>query len=52
VPLPIALGGDDYLPKLGRRLTRLLNWVLLPALPVGTILSLYGFWKVDCDNKD
>lgn len=40
-----------YLPGLGRRLTRLLNWALLPAVPIGTIISLYGFWKVDCGDK-
>jgi len=40
-----------YLPALGRRLTRLLNWALLPAVPVGTVISLYGLWKVDRGNN-
>ena len=31
-------------PQVGRRLTRLLNWALLPALPGGTIVGLYGLW--------
>lgn len=38
-------------PDSGRKLTRLLNWALLPALPGGTILGLYGLWKVDRDNS-
>jgi hypothetical protein len=33
-----------YRPKLGARLTRLLNWALLPALPLGTLIGLYGMW--------
>jgi len=33
--------------QLGRKLTRLLNLLLLPALPLGTILGIYGLWKVD-----
>jgi hypothetical protein len=31
----------------GRRATRLLNFVLLPAIPAGTVLAIYGLWKVD-----
>ena len=30
-----------------RRLTRLLNWALLPALPGGTVVGIYGLWKAD-----
>jgi hypothetical protein len=36
-----------YRPVLGRRLTRILNWTLLPALPGGTVIGIYGLWKVD-----
>ncbi len=34
----------------GRRLTRLLNWALLPALPGGTVVGIYGLWRVDRDS--
>ena len=34
-------------PDAGRRLTRILNWALVPALLCGTLLGLYGLWKVD-----
>jgi len=33
-----------YRPKLGRRLTGFLNWAILPALPGGTIVGIYGLW--------
>ncbi len=36
-----------YWPDSGRRLTRLLNWALLPALPSGTVLGLYGLWLLN-----
>lgn len=28
----------------GRRMTRWLNWALLPLLPFGTLLGIYGLW--------
>ena len=31
----------------GKRLTRLLNWALLPALPGGTLVGIYGLMKAD-----
>jgi hypothetical protein len=34
-------------PSTGRRLTRGLNIALLFAPPFGTVLGLYGLWKVD-----
>ncbi|HEY8747047.1 MAG TPA: hypothetical protein VIM11_03665 [Tepidisphaeraceae bacterium] len=34
-------------PGAGRRLTRMLNYVLLPAVPFGTLLGIYGLMKVD-----
>jgi hypothetical protein len=33
-----------YRPKYARLLTQLLSWALLPALPLGTLLGLYGMW--------
>lgn len=34
-------------PATGRRVTRALNIALLFGPPVGTMLGLYGLWKVD-----
>ncbi len=34
-------------PDCGCWLTRVLNWALLPALPAGLVLGLYGLCKVD-----
>jgi hypothetical protein len=33
-----------FRPQFGAWLTRLLNWALLPALPLGTLIGLYGLW--------
>ena len=34
-------------PDSGKKLTRILNWTLLPALPGGTIVGLYGLLAAD-----
>jgi hypothetical protein len=34
-------------PAAGRRASRVLNYLLLPALPFGTALGIYGLVKVD-----
>ncbi len=33
-----------YRPELGRQLSRVLNWLLLPVIPGGTVIGLYGMW--------
>jgi hypothetical protein len=43
----IVLCARRFKPGSGQRLTRLLNWALLPALPGGTIVGIYGMLKVD-----
>jgi len=40
----IARRGDS---QIGHRLTRLLNWLMLAALPGGTVIGLYGLFFVD-----
>ena len=40
-----------YRPELGRRLSLILNWLLLPAIPGGTIIGLYGFWAAHKQEK-
>jgi hypothetical protein len=47
VAMAITFFARRFRPDTGRRLTWLLNWALLPAIPVGTVLGLYGLWKVD-----
>jgi hypothetical protein len=36
-------------PAAGRRVTRVLNYALLPAAPFGTLVGIYGLMKVDRD---
>ena len=36
-------------PVAGKRLSRILNYALLPAAPFGTALGIYGLLKVDRD---
>jgi hypothetical protein len=43
----ITLCARWFSPESGRALTRILNWALLPALPGGTVVGLYGLWKAD-----
>jgi hypothetical protein len=43
----VVLCARRFQPESGRRLTRVLNWALLPALPGGTVVGIYGLWKVD-----
>ena len=43
----ITLSARQLKPDAGRRLTRLLNWALLPALPGGTVVGLYGLLRAD-----
>jgi Mn2+/Fe2+ NRAMP family transporter len=47
VTIVIVLCARRFKPESGRNLTRLLNWALLPALPGGTIVGLYGLLTVD-----
>ena len=41
-----------FSPETGRLFSRALNWALLPALPGGTVVGLYGLLKADkfCDD--
>ena len=43
----IVLCARWFNPQSGPRLTRLLNWALLPALPGGTVVGIYGLLKAD-----
>jgi uncharacterized membrane protein YedE/YeeE len=47
VAILVTLCARGFKPEAGRRLTRVLNWALLPALPGGTVVGIYGLLKVD-----
>jgi uncharacterized membrane protein YedE/YeeE len=42
IAIMVTLCARHFRPETGRALTRILNWALLPALPGGTIVGLYG----------
>ena len=47
IAIGIVLCARWFNPESGQRLTRLLNWALLPAVPGGTLVGIYGLWKAD-----
>jgi uncharacterized membrane protein len=47
IAIIVTLFARRHRPAVGCRLTRILNLALLPALPVGTVIGIYGLWKVD-----
>lgn len=45
IAILVTLCARRFQPESGRALSRVLNWALLPALPGGTVVGLYGlFW--------
>jgi len=51
VAIIITLYARRFRPGTGRVLTRVLNWALLPALPGGTVVGLYGLLRADRENR-
>jgi hypothetical protein len=47
IAIVVVLCARRFKPESGKRLTRLLNWALLPALPGGTVVGIYGLLKAD-----
>jgi hypothetical protein len=47
VAIIVTLCARRFKPATGRGLTRLLNWALLPAMPGGTVIGIYGLLAVD-----
>ena len=47
VAIIVTLCARRFRPETGRILTRVLNWALLPAVPGGTMVGLYGLLKAD-----
>jgi uncharacterized membrane protein YedE/YeeE len=48
----ITLCARRFRPETGRVLTRVLNWALLPAVPGGTVVGLYGLLRADREHHD
>ena len=51
IAIVVVLCARQWQPEYGRRLTRLLNWALLPALPGGTVVGIYGLLRADRDRN-
>jgi hypothetical protein len=47
IAIVVVLCARQLKPESGKRLTRVLNWALLPALPGGTIVGIYGLLNAD-----
>ena len=47
IAILVVLCARRFKAESAQRLTRLLNWALLPALPGGTIVGIYGVIKAD-----
>ena len=47
IAIIVTLCARHFKPQAGRRLTRLLNWALLPAVPGGTVVGIYGLLRAD-----
>ena len=51
IAIVVVLCARQFKPESGKRLTRLLNWALLPALPGGTVVGIYGLLKADSISR-
>lgn len=47
IGIVITLCARHFRPESGRACTRVLNWALLPALPGGTVVGIYGLLRAD-----
>ena len=51
VAIIVTLCARRFRPATGRTLARVLNCALLPALPGGTVVGLYGLLKADRESS-
>ena len=51
IAIVVTLCARRLRPETGRMLTRVLNWALLPAVPGGTVVGLYGLLLADRENR-
>lgn len=47
IAIVVTLCARRFKPETGRVLSRILNWALLPAVPGGTLVGLYGLLRAD-----
>jgi hypothetical protein len=47
IAIIITLCARRFRPETGCVLTRVLNWALLPAVPGGTVVGIYGLLRAD-----
>jgi len=47
IAILITLCARRFKPETGRVLSRILNWALLPAVPGGTVVGLFGLLRAD-----
>src|SRR5262245_2706934 len=50
IAIIVTLCAQRFRPETGRVLTRVLNWALLPALPGGTAVGIYGLLRADRES--
>ncbi len=51
IAIIVTLSARRFRPETGRVLTRILNWALLPGVPVGTFVGLYGLLRADRESQ-
>ena len=51
IAIVVTLCARRFKPETGRLWTRFLNWALLPAVPGGTVVGLYGLLRADRENR-
>lgn len=47
IAIVVTLSARQFRPETGRVFTRVLNWALLPAVPGGTVVGIYGLLRAD-----
>lgn len=50
IAIIVTLCSRQFNSEAGRRLSRVLNWALLPAFLGGTVVGIYGLWNADKDR--
>jgi mannose-6-phosphate isomerase-like protein (cupin superfamily) len=51
IAIIVTLCARRFSPEAGRALTRVLNWALLPAVPGGTLVGLYGLLRANRESR-
>ncbi|HEX4263628.1 MAG TPA: hypothetical protein VH597_04760 [Verrucomicrobiae bacterium] len=51
IAIIVTLCARFFRPETGRVFSRVLNWALLPAVPGGTVVGLYGLLRADRNSR-